>query len=102
MGKMKFEKEWNPKKFSTKKVFAHAHNDLMDYWFGWVCSPYKSFLNNKTALLHEVAHIMAPGEKHNKKWKETLMMIGGSLGSKALNGKYKLHGYVASITAENR
>jgi len=91
-GKDEDGKAWSAT-VSNKEVFAHAHNYIDDVWFGFICSPHKRLLTNKWCLLHEVAHLIVHDEGHTKKWKETVVSIGGSIKQKSITWKYRLRDY---------
>jgi len=88
--------QWYSRRIDEKEV-AHAHCVSAGVWFGWICSPYKLILTNKWLLKHELAHLIAEDETHKightKKWKETLLMIGGSLDAKSLTKKWEFQSY---------
>lgn len=69
---------------STEDVPAvgHAHADITDPYHGWVCLQYKCQLKEKYTLLHEVAHLIANRYNntpdHGKKWRKTVVEIGGT------------------------
>ena len=92
-GKDNEGKDWSSRKINNERDFAHAHSYLEDPWYGWICSPHKTLLTNKWCLLHEVAHLIANNEGHSKRWKETVVEIGGSLKPKSINWLYKLRDY---------
>jgi len=63
-------------------IWAHAHNDVEDEWYGWLCFDKPSRVLTKTGrptqvLLHEIAHLRVPGQHHTKKWRQTLTLMGG-------------------------
>lgn len=64
-------------------IWAHAHNDPEDEWYGWLCFDKPSRVFTKSGrptqvLLHEIAHLRCPGQHHTKKWRQTLTMMGGA------------------------
>jgi len=64
-----------------KEDTAHAH--YTDPFHGWMCLRFKYYLKQELVLLHEVAHLIAgPGKlPHGKRWKETVVKIGGTFKS---------------------
>ena len=66
------------------EVWAHAHNDPEDEWFGWICIrdaklAFTKRGNPSLVMKHEVAHLLVPKQGHTRKWRETLTSIGGAV-----------------------
>ena len=63
------------------KIHAHAHDDIKDEWFGWICiADARNVITAKghptAILLHEIAHIICRGAGHNKKWQTVVTALG--------------------------
>ena len=64
---------------------AHTHSTKGCKNQGWMCLRYKYQLKERLTLLHEVAHLIANTDEktpdHGKKWRETVVDIGGTCGA---------------------
>lgn len=73
------------KKTPLAGQMAHAHCNHCCRPVGWICLKYKYQLKEKLTLLHEVAHLIANTSTdvpdHGKKWRDTVVAIGGTYGS---------------------
>ena len=87
-------------KWDCKDTVAHSHISLDDIFFGWICSPYKYMLTNRWLLLHEAAHIVSLTKHHRDKWRETLLMMGGSLETKPLSRNVQLKSYAKKVRSK--
>lgn len=56
-------------KFRAK---AHAHPD------GWICFRSDRWLEDRSLILHELAHLIT-GQGHTDRWRKVLLEIGGTL-----------------------
>ena len=64
-----------------KTVLAHAHNDVEDEWFGWVCvaDPYDVITTKgqpTVTLKHEIAHILCKNGGHTALWRTVPTSLG--------------------------
>jgi hypothetical protein len=61
---------------------AHPYVSYVSYVSGWICLKFKYQLKERLTLLHEVAHLIANTDvktpAHGKRWRETVMAIGGT------------------------
>jgi hypothetical protein len=55
---------------------AHSHNGKGLPEFGSICFSDAKYLNKRN-LLHEYAHILCPGHKHDIVWRDTMKAIIG-------------------------
>jgi hypothetical protein len=71
---------------------AHAHNHVGDIWFGWICIYKPEAVLTPTGLptttlLHELAHLLVPGELHTRAWKKAITDLGA--GAEIVRCKFK-------------
>lgn len=59
------------------KAHSHDSNSFLDFG-GWICFLSAKRLTARELVLHELAHILAPGG-HNDKWRAKVLEIGGTL-----------------------
>jgi len=67
------------KEGSSFRRRAHAHCNKSDPYFGWICIRSKKRLNQKSLMIHELAHIITR-QGHTKKFYETVRRLGGRIG----------------------
>lgn len=65
---------------SSFRASAHAHNDPVDEFRGWICirSEHRLYTASGTPsqlMLHELAHLIAP-RTHHDRWRATARELG--------------------------
>lgn len=89
---------------STNHI-AHAHC-YGDGFRGWICLRFKYQLRERLTLLHEVAHLIANKSpktpSHGKKWKDTVVKIGGTYKSYSYTHNYRTYTYLDFTRRSNR
>ncbi len=87
---------------------AHAHNSKTDPYFGWICvrswrrigrggfaeqvppGAWNGTITKPSNLvLHEVAHILHPGQGHTDAWRNEVHRLGGKLNAWEKKGYWK-------------
>jgi hypothetical protein len=63
---------------SRFRAKAHAHCNKGDENKGWICILGHKRLTDRMLMLHELAHLIAPGG-HNDRWRQVLVDLGGTL-----------------------
>jgi hypothetical protein len=73
---------------SSFRAKAHAHNNLKDKHFGWICLRSikrvgevqgHEITNPSRLLWHEYAHILTPNHYHDDAWRGTMKVLGQPL-----------------------
>lgn len=60
-----------------KDVLGHAH--YQGIHTGWICVRSKMLLKDHQLLRHEVAHLIAPDDGHDDKWRAVVKKLGGHI-----------------------
>lgn len=69
------------RRFASRSIDGHAHNDQQDEFFGWICLADERRLFTRSGALtrvlwHEYAHLLVPNARHGRRWKEAVTALG--------------------------